>query len=78
MAAEILAVLSEEEMERREPRITRLQARVYLNWHVLQRYLDDLALRELIERDGLRLTEKGRTFLDFCRDVRSTLGRFGF
>lgn len=80
IAVTILSAIREwEDSPDGEPRKTRLQARAYLNWNALSRHLEGLRARELLIRDGLRLTERGRRFLQMYRgELQSFLENYGF
>src|SRR5438128_12353579 len=80
IAATILSAIREEEM--RSPggaRISRIQARSYVSWKDLNRYLDALETKGLLVKEGLSLTERGRRFLCMYEDeVKGLLKDFGF
>ena|SRR2546426_9456402 len=67
--ASILSAIREEQM--RSPgraRISRIQARSYVSWKDLNRYLDWLETNGLLNKSELNLTERGRRLLSVWED----------
>ena len=80
VAYAILSAIREEEQRMDgQPRKTRLQARVYLNWYTLNRHIDKLRAKGLVSREGLHLTQRGLQFISHYRsNLRPWLEEYGY
>lgn len=73
------AIRDQERQSNGTPRKTRIQARTYLSWNGMNRYLERLRQKELVAREYLALTERGQEFLRaYQKGVQDFLERYGF
>ncbi len=75
----LAAIVEEEDCNRGAARISRLQARVYLNWGALAKHLAELQRKQHVMNGDLRVTERGRRFLEIYRtNIAELLQTYGF
>jgi len=75
--AEILKAITEEAETNGEVKITRIQSRVYVPFDRFKEYLAEMRKMGLIEESSLKITEKGRSYLEHYKSVKDFLVRFG-
>jgi predicted transcriptional regulator len=74
---DLLTVLNEEAKQEKIV-LTRVQAKVNVPFDRLKKYLSELASVGLIEEDSLKLTQKGKQFLDEYEKMLDFMMRMGF